>query len=104
MVALAERAGVDRQMVHDVIVASSGTSWMFVDRVPRMIHADDTPTAAIDILVKDLRLVGDLGRETGAPLAVADAAERLFAAASAAGMGNRNDSEILEFLRKAQRS
>ena len=101
VVALAERAGVDRQMVYDVIVASSGTSWMFVDRVSRMLREDATATAAIDILLKDLRLVGDLGRSVGASLALSHAAEELFSAASAAGMGQRNDSEILQFLREA---
>ncbi len=98
--ALAERAGVDRQMVYDVVTASSGTSWMFVDRVPRMIGDDGTATAAIDIILKDLRLVHDLGGSAGAALPVAHAAEALFADASAAGMGACNDSELVDFLRR----
>jgi L-threonate 2-dehydrogenase len=100
VVALAERAGVDRRMLYDVVVASSGTSWMFVDRVPRMLNADETATAAIDILVKDLELVAEFGRTVDASLALSRLAGELFAAASAAGMGARNDSDIVDYLRK----
>jgi 3-hydroxyisobutyrate dehydrogenase len=100
VVALAERAGIDPQVVYDVVTASSGTSWMFTDRVPAMIGADDAArTAAVDILVKDLGLACTLGRGLGAKLPLANAAAALFEAAAQAGMGGRNDSAVVELLR-----
>ena len=101
VIALAERAGIDPQTVYDVVVASSGASWMFADRVPAMIAGaeEGQRTAAIDILLKDIRLATGLGRSVGAALPLAIAAEALFSAASAAGLGQHNDSAIIEILR-----
>jgi L-threonate 2-dehydrogenase len=104
VVALAERAGIDARTVYEVVSASSGTSWMFTDRVPAMIagSADDRRTAAIDILVKDLGLACALGQSVGASVTLATVAEALFAAAAATGMGARNDSAVVELLRPSK--
>lgn len=102
VVALAERAGIDTKIVYDVVGASSGTSWMFTDRVPCMIDAaaEERRTAAIDILVKDLGLARELAQSVGASMSLATCAGALFGAASAAGMGARNDSAVVELLRR----
>lgn len=99
-VALAERAGIDPRQMYEVVTASSGTSWMFADRVPRMIEDDDRTTAAIDILVKDLGLVLGLGEACTARLQLTQAALGLFREASVQGMGHRNDSSLVNLLRR----
>ena len=97
-VALAEKAGIDPHVLHEVINASSGTSEMFADRVPMMLGASERTTAAIDIFVKDLSLVADLGAALRARLPLTQNALRLFSEASSKGMGAHNDSEVIRLL------
>jgi 3-hydroxyisobutyrate dehydrogenase len=100
-VALAEKAGIDLALLYDVINASSGASTMFTDRVPLMLGGSERTTAAIDILVKDLGLVADLGGELQARLPLAQRALGLFSEASEDGLGACNDSEVIRLLRAA---
>ena len=102
-VALAEKAGIDPHLLYEVINASSGTSGMFADRVPMMLEASERTTAAIDILVKDLSLVVDLGAALHARLPMTQNALGLFSEALSKGMGAHNDSEIIELLREKER-
>jgi L-threonate 2-dehydrogenase len=99
VMALAERAGVDCRIVHDVIRAASGMSRMFDDRAPQMWAADGPVKSAIDLFVKDLGLVGELGQAVRSPTYLASMAHELFAAAAAAGLGRANDSRIIEVYR-----
>jgi L-threonate 2-dehydrogenase len=102
-VALAERAGIDPHVLYEVINASSGTSGMFADRVPMMLGASERTTAAIDILVKDLSLVADLGAALRARLPMTQNALGLFSEASSKGMGGHNDCEVIRLLRARER-
>ncbi len=55
--ALGVRAGIDPQVLYEVISNSAGTSFVFNKRAPQMIKGDFTTTAALDIFVKDLGIV-----------------------------------------------
>lgn len=99
-VALAERLGLDPRSVVEVILASSGTSWMFADRAPAMIEEDGRATAAVAILQKDLALVAELAQGAGARTPLGEAALALFREAEQAGMGKLNDSRIIERYRR----
>lgn len=61
--ALAQRAGLDLAKVHEVVMASSGGSWMVGDRLKRVINDDHTVTAAMPILTKDVRLAVEMARQ-----------------------------------------
>jgi 3-hydroxyisobutyrate dehydrogenase-like beta-hydroxyacid dehydrogenase len=98
--AVAERAGLDLRLVHDVIVESSGGSWMFADRVPRALAGDDAPRAATRILRKDVGLAVDLAREVGVEVPMAKAAQAAFEAAVDAGFGERDDASVVEWKRR----
>lgn len=93
--ALAIRAGADPRTVYEVISGAAGASWMFNDRMPRMLAGDDTPKSAVNIFVKDLGIVLDAGRSLEFPLPMASAAHQLFLAAAAAGYGTRDDGFLL---------
>lgn len=95
-IALGAQAGIDSQKVFDVISTSAANSWMFQDRVPRMISGDYTTTSAVDIFVKDLGIVLDTGRANRFPLPLAAAAHQLFIMASAAGHGLDHDSAVVK--------
>jgi 3-hydroxyisobutyrate dehydrogenase len=94
--AFGTRAGVDPQVLFDVISHSAGSSWMFNNRVPHMLTGDFTPLSAVNIFVKDLGIVLDLARELSFPLPMAALAHQLFLAAAASGLGNQDDASIVK--------
>lgn len=94
-VALAQKAGVDPALVYDVIKTSAAYSWMFGDRVPRMLK-DDTPcSSAVDIFVKDMGLVLDLARSVGLSADLSQATYDKLKKASDDGLGKRDDSKVI---------
>jgi putative dehydrogenase len=97
--ALAERAGLDPRLVHDVVVASSGGSWIFADRIPRALARDYAPRAATRILLKDVGLAVDLADRAGVDATMARAAQAAFRAAVDAGFGEQDDASIVEWKR-----
>ena len=97
--ALAERMGMDLQMVHDVVCASSGGSWIFGDRMPRAIAGDYAPRAAAKILHKDVGLALDAAAAAGATVDLARAAHRVYAGTLAQGLAEADDAAVLEYYR-----
>jgi L-threonate 2-dehydrogenase len=99
--ALGTRAGADPRALYEVISNSAGGSWMFQNRVPRMLEGDYTPAkSAVEIFVKDLGLVLDAGRELRFPLPLAAAAHQLFLMAAAAGWGREDDSAVVKVFER----
>ncbi len=97
--ALAERMGMDLQLVHDVVCASSGGSWIFADRMPRVIAADYAPRAAAKILHKDVGLALAAAEAAGVPVDIARAAHRVYAGALRQGLGEADDAAVIEYYR-----
>ena len=98
--ALAERLGMDLNVVRDVVNASSGGSWMFADRVPRLIDRDYSPAkAASKILCKDVGLALDEADAAGVPAAIARAAHHVYAGTVAQGLGEADDAAVIEYYR-----
>lgn len=75
-------------------------SFMLDDRGPRMVHATDDVNSALDIFVKDMGLVTDAARANGFAVPLASAAEQLYVAGRRAGLGRRDDSSVIEVLRR----
>jgi 3-hydroxyisobutyrate dehydrogenase len=92
--AFASSEGLDLQKVYEVIRASAGNSWMFENRVPHILDGDYAPRSAVDIFVKDLGIVLDMGRANAFPVPLASAALQLFLMTSAAGMGRDDDASV----------
>ncbi len=93
-ITFAAREGLDLRRVYDVITASAGNSWMFENRIPHVLDGDYTPRSAVDIFVKDLGIVLDMGRASRFPVPLASAALQLFLMTSAAGMGRDDDASV----------
>lgn len=91
---LAAKQGLDLARVYEVITASAGNSWMFENRMPRVLKGDYTPTSAVEIFVKDLGIVQDIARAERYPAPLAAAALQMFLAAAGAGMGRDDDSSV----------
>jgi len=93
--ALGTRVGADPRVLYDIICHSAGGSWMFQNRVPRMLEDNPEVTSAVEIFVKDLGIVLDTGHELRFPLPLAAAAHQQFLAAAGAGLGRADDSAVV---------
>jgi 3-hydroxyisobutyrate dehydrogenase len=93
--------GLDIAQVQEVIASSAGNSWMFQDRVPRMIQANPEVKSAIDIFVKDLGIVADVAHTAKVAVPLAAAALQLFTMASVKGLGQADDSQVIKVLGEA---
>ena len=96
--AFGTRAGVDPNVLYEVISNSAGSSWMFNNRVPHMLAGDFRPLSAVNIFVKDLGIVLDVARELKFPLPMAALAHQLFLAAASSGLGNQDDSSVVKLF------
>lgn len=97
--ALAEKIGVDGEMALEILNGSAAASWMLRDRGPRMLQTEPEVTSAVDIFVKDLGMVLDLGREVKAAVPLAAAAYQMFVSTSACGGGSADDSQVIQSYR-----
>jgi 3-hydroxyisobutyrate dehydrogenase len=97
---LAEKAGVDAAVALEIVSGSAASSWMLKDRGPRMLEDEPIVTSTVDIFVKDLGIVLAAGTETRAALPLAAAAHQLFLAVSGQGMGEQDDSKVIEAYRR----
>jgi 3-hydroxyisobutyrate dehydrogenase len=93
--ALAGRAGLDARTVYDVVMASSGASWMAGDRLRRVIAGDHSVAAAMPILTKDVRLALALARQVEAETPLGEAAAAAFGRAIALGLEREDDAWVV---------
>jgi 3-hydroxyisobutyrate dehydrogenase-like beta-hydroxyacid dehydrogenase len=89
------RAGADPRQIYEVVTSAAGNSWMFENRMARVLAGDDAPRSAVDIFVKDLGLVAGLAKELDHPVPLASQAQQLFTAASAMGHGRADDGFVI---------
>jgi 3-hydroxyisobutyrate dehydrogenase len=94
--ALGIRAGVDPNVLYEVISNSAGASWMFQNRVPHILAGDYTPLSAVNIFVKDLGIVLDAARQATFPLPLTATAHQMFLMAGAHGLGAEDDSAVVK--------
>lgn len=91
------KAGLDPKKVYDVVMASSGQSWMAGDRMKRIIDGDRTVTAAVPILTKDVGLAMDFAKSLKFPLPVGAQAHQIFLATLAQGHANEDDNAVIRY-------
>jgi len=95
---LARRAGLDLGVVLDVLTASAANSRMLELRGPMMARGEFPAQMKLDLFMKDLHLMQEAAAAVGAPLPLTDLAERLYAAAQAAGHGSEDLSVVVRAL------
>jgi 3-hydroxyisobutyrate dehydrogenase len=91
------KLGLDPQAIFDVVCASSGASWVFGDRMPRVLAGDYSTKAAVDILAKDLGLALEAGAAARAALPIGATARQSFIATSALGHGQEDDAAVAKY-------
>lgn len=97
---LARALGLQPEQVLELVEKGAGGSWMLSDRGPRMLEGTDTRvTSMVDIFVKDSGLVAEAAQACQAAVPLLDTAHARFQAAAAAGLGQRDDSRVIETWR-----
>jgi 3-hydroxyisobutyrate dehydrogenase len=101
----AESLGLDALTTWEALRHGAGASFMFESRGPRMAKSEFSEVrGAIKLLVKDLALVTQAANGSRYPTPVAAAAEQLYLAAERGGLGDLDDSSLIEIARGRQRA
>jgi 3-hydroxyisobutyrate dehydrogenase-like beta-hydroxyacid dehydrogenase len=95
---LVRQAGLDPALALDVLTASAANSRMLEVRGPLMVRGEYPAQMKLDLFMKDLHLIQDAAGAAGAAVPLTDAAERLYAAATAAGHGDEDLAVVLTAL------
>ena len=96
--ALADRLGVARQTVGDVVGKSSGASFILERKLAALVKHDYSPGFFVDLARKDLGLGLELMAETKGESVVGRAAWELYGRASEAGFGRLDSSGLLGLI------
>jgi 3-hydroxyisobutyrate dehydrogenase len=94
--ALGMRLGLDPQSIYDVVCASSGASWVFQDRMARVLQDDFAPRAFAHILTKDVGLVTAMADALEFATPLGDAALMRLEATLAQGFGELDDAAVIK--------
>jgi len=97
---LGKKAGLDPEIILEVIPKSAGDSWMFRNRAPQMVHRDFTCRGELDILLKDLGFILDMASSLKLPLTLSAVAKEIYQMASCLGYGKEDDSIIIKAVEK----
>ena len=106
MVAVAEalvlgvKAGLDPRTIYDVVRVSTGTSFAFEGRVPRILARDFSPGGTVDISFKDQELETAFAKQLGVPLLLANVSQQVYQMARAAGLGKEDGAAIIKVLER----
>ncbi|WP_312630693.1 NAD(P)-dependent oxidoreductase [Pantoea piersonii] len=94
---LAQSLGLDPAQVLPLVEGGAAGSWMLSDRGPRMLQSTDVEvSSAINIFVKDSGLVADAATACHADVPLLKVAHARYLAAAQAGLGQRDDSRVIE--------
>ncbi|MBN2307773.1 MAG: NAD(P)-dependent oxidoreductase [Candidatus Hydrogenedentes bacterium] len=97
--ALAGKAGMDPGRVLEVLRNSGAYSRAMDVKGPRMIAGDFAPAARLAQHAKDVGLIRELAAGLGARVPVSDLHAALLDEAIAAGLGNADNSAVIELFR-----
>ena len=94
---LAQKAGVDPQLVFEAIRGGLAGSTVMNAKAPMMIASDDKPGFKIDLHIKDLNNALDCAHTVGAPLPMTAGAQEVLQWLHNRGEGARDHSAIAQY-------
>ena len=93
---LGVKSGLDAKVLYDVIINSSGASWVLPERFGQYIQTGEfNPGMKLDLLLKDSTLAMEMAHETETPLFLLRIANSLFKTYQLEGLGDRNWAEMM---------
>ena len=97
---LGVKAGLDPQAIYDVVRVSTGNSFAFEMRVPRILKRDFTPGGTVDISFKDQELETAFAKQLGVPVLLANVTQQVYQMARAAGLNKEDGSAVVKVLER----
>ena len=101
---MARAAGLDTDALVRVIGSGSGASAVLDLKAGPMLAHDFDPLFKLEHMLKDIRHCLNEARALGVRLELGEAAERLYAEADAAGLGERDFAAVVEAAEAAAKS
>lgn len=107
MVATAEaltlgvKAGLNPDVLFEVITSSSGNSYALKAKYPKFISQGSfEPGFMVDLQYKDLQLAVDTAKDLGLPLVMGNVAQQMYEVARAEGLGQKDISSVINLYEK----
>jgi 3-hydroxyisobutyrate dehydrogenase/glyoxylate/succinic semialdehyde reductase len=98
---LAERAGLDPQVVVDTVGPGAGGSRMFQLRAPMMVERVYEPaTMKVSIWKKDMAIIAEFAEQVGCATPMFTLTQPVYTEAMAMGLGDQDTAAVFEVLRK----
>jgi putative dehydrogenase len=98
---LAERAGLDPQMVVDMVSPGAGSSRMFQMRAPMMVERVYEPaTMKVSIWKKDMAIIAEFAEQVGCETPMFTLTQPVYTEAMAMGLGDQDTAAVFEVLKK----
>ena len=98
---LGMKAGLDPQMIVDLITAGAGNSRVFELRAPMMAKGRyDDVTMKISVWDKDMQVIGDYARKIRVPTPIFNATKGIYVKAMKSGFGNSDTAAVCAVLEK----
>jgi 3-hydroxyisobutyrate dehydrogenase-like beta-hydroxyacid dehydrogenase len=97
---LGVKAGLDPQMIYDVVRVSTGTSFAFETRVPKILKRDFSPGGTVDISFKDQELETAFAKQLGVPVLLANVSQQVYQMARAAGFNKEDGSALIKVFER----
>ena len=97
---LAQKAGVDPQLVFEAIRGGLAGSTVMNAKAPMMIAGDGRPGFKIDLHIKDLNNALDCAHTVGSPLPMTAAVQEIFQWLHNNGCGQDDHSSIIKYYKK----
>jgi len=98
---LAERAGLDPQMVVDLVGPGAGGSRMFQMRAPMMVERIYQPaTMKVSTWKKDMAIIAEFAEDVGCETPMFTLTQPVYTEAMAMGLGDQDTASVFEVLKK----
>ena len=95
---LGAKAGIELPTLWEIIKSSAGNSWVAEHDVPSIFAGHYDPTFTLDLCVKDLRLIHELGEYHGVPLELGGLVQQIFRRAQVQYGGDQGELHVVRLL------
>jgi 3-hydroxyisobutyrate dehydrogenase len=92
------KAGLDPGVIYDVMRVSTGNSFAFETRVPKILARDFSPSGTVDISFKDQETA--FAKQLGVPVLLANVSQQVYQMARAAGFNKEDGTAVRKVLER----
>lgn len=93
---LGTKAGVNPEIIMNVIRGGSGRCWAVEDRMPQILKGNFEAGFTIDLHTKDIKLAVDMAKDMNLPLYATNLVAELFKTAQVKGYGKDDNCAIIK--------